>query len=102
MSSEDKQKNDIFVKGLTWGSYSLSENKMSFKSDNKNWFEIPFNSLSNVQLSNNKTEITLEFNKDEENADGAICELRFIVPESDEKQKDNKKMKKLKKKKKKL
>jgi structure-specific recognition protein 1 len=93
MSSEDNQKNDVFVKGLTWGSYSLSENKMSFKSDNKNWFEIPFNSLSNVQLSNNKTEITLEFNKDDENADGAICELRFIVPESEEKQKDNKKQK---------
>ena len=91
MSSEERPKKDVFVKGLNWGSYSFTENEMIFKSENKNWFQIPFNSLSNV--GSNKTDITLEFNKDEDNLDGAICELRLFVPEQEEKQKDNKKLK---------
>ena len=90
MSSEDKNKKDPFVKGLNWGSYDLSENKMTFKGDSKDWFQIPFNSLSNVQQGTNKNEITLEFNKDDDNNDSAIVELRLYVPEQ-EKPKDNKK-----------
>ena len=93
MSNEDKNKKDLFVKGLNWGSYSLSENKISFQSDSKDWFQIPFNSLSNVQQGTNKNEITLEFNKDDDNNDSAICELRLFVPELDEKQKEKKKQK---------
>jgi hypothetical protein len=93
MSNEDKSKKDLFVKGLNWGSYSLSENKISFQSDSKDWFQIPFNSLSNVQQGTNKNEITLEFNKDDDNNDSAICELRLFVPELDEKQKEKKKQK---------
>ena len=97
MSSDNKQKKDLFVKGLTWGTYSLSENEMDFKGESKDWFKIPFNSLSNVQQGINKNEITLEFNKDEDNNnDSAICELRLFVPDQDlnkDKQKDKKKQK---------
>ena len=85
MSLEDKNKKELFVKGLNWGSYSLSENKISFKGDSKDWFQIPFNYLANVQQGTNKNEITLEFNKDEDN-DSAICELRLFVPDQETKQ----------------
>ena len=97
MSSVNRQKEDIFVKGLNWGSYFLSGNEMDFTSDSKKWFAIPFNSLSNVQQGTNKNEITLEFNKDDDNNnDSAICELRLFVPDQDikqEKQKEKKRQK---------
>ena len=96
MSSEDKSKNELFVKGLNWGSYSLSENKISFKGDSKDWFQIPFNYLTNVQQGTNKNEITLEFKKDDENNDSAICELRLFVPDQDTKQEKQKEKKKQK------
>ena len=95
MSSENKQKKDLFVKGLNWGSYSLSENEMDFKNNTKDWFKIPFNSLSNVQQGTNKNEITLEFNKDDDNKnDSAICELRLYVPDQEIKQEKKEKKKK--------
>ena len=77
-----------FVKGLNWGSYSISDNKMEFKNESKEWFQIPFNSLSNVQQGTNKNEITLEFNKDEDDEDNPICELRLYVPEQEVNQKE--------------
>ena len=82
-----------FVKGLNWGSYSISDNKMEFKNESKEWFQIPFNSLSNVQQGTNKNEITLEFNKDEDDEDNPICELRLYVPEQEVNQKEKKKPK---------
>ena len=95
MSSDNKQKRDLFVKGLNWGSYSLSENEMAFKNNTKDWFKIPFNSLSNVQQGTNKNEITLEFNKDDDNNnDSAICELRLYVPDQEIKQEKQKEKKK--------
>ena len=51
MSTANKSKEDMFVKGLNWGSYSLKENEMGFEGDSKNWFQIPFNSLSNIIFS---------------------------------------------------
>ncbi len=90
MSSDDTKKKDIFVKGVTWGSYAFSENKMNFTNNSKEWFDIPFNSLSNA--GSNKNDITLEFNKDDDNNDSAICELRLFVPELEVK-KDKKKKK---------
>ena len=84
MSTANKSKEDMFVKGLNWGSYSLKENEMGFESDSKNWFQIPFNSLSNIQQGTNKNEITLEFNKDDDNnKDSAICEIRLFIPDQD-------------------
>ena len=95
MSSDNKQKRDLFVKGLNWGSYSLSENEMDFKNNTKEWFKIPFDSLSNVQQGTNKNEITLEFNEDDENNNrGAICELRLYVPDQEIKQEKQKEKKK--------
>ena len=70
---------------------------MGFESDSKTWFQIPFNSLSNIQQGTNKNEITLEFNKDDENNnDSAICEIRLFIPDQDikkekEKEKDKQK-----------
>ena len=86
--SSDNSKN-LFVKGLNFGSYSLSENCINFKGDSKDWFKIPLDSLSNVQQGSNKNELTLEFNKEEDNEDSALCELRLFVPDN-EKKKDEK------------
>ena len=84
---------DKFVKGLNWGSYSISGDKMDFKNESKQWFQIPFNSLSNVQQGTNKNEITLEFNKDDDDEENAICELRLYIPEQESNKNDKKKQK---------
>ena len=91
MSTENHHHEDRFVKGLNWGNYEIKENKLSFKSDSKNWFQIPMNSLTNVQQGSNKNEITLEFDKDDENEDGTICEIRLFVPDDIEKNAQKKK-----------
>ena len=85
--SEEITKKDAFVTGHTWGSYSLSEDKMRFSGQSKKWFDIPLNALSNVQQGGNKNEIALEFNKDEEIEDGAVCEIKLFIPEKDNKKK---------------
>jgi structure-specific recognition protein 1 len=90
MSSDGTNKKERFVKGLSWGSYSLTGDRMNFTNNSKEWFDIPFNSLSSVGIS--KNDITLEFNKDDDNNDSAICELRLFVPEVEVK-KENKKKK---------
>ena len=91
MTSENHHEGDRFVKGLNWGNYEIKENKLSFKGDSKNWFQIPMNSLINVQQGSNKNEITLEFDKDDENEDSAICEIRLLVPDDAEKNAQKKK-----------
>ena len=96
MSSDDKNKKDVFTKGLNWGSYTLSDNKIVFKGDSKEWFQIPLSSLSNVQQGTNKNEIALEFNKEDDNNDSAICEIRLFVPEQDNKQEKKKEKNKTK------
>ena len=80
--TEEVAKKEIFTKGHIWGSYNISEDKLRFNSESKKWFEIPFDNLSNVQQGGNKNEITLEFNKDEEIEDSAICEIKLLVPET--------------------
>ena len=84
--SEEVPKKETFVTGHTWGSYNLSEDKMRFIGQSKKWFDIPLNALSNVQQGGNKNEIALEFNKDDEVEDSAICEIKLFIP-----QKENKK-----------
>ena len=59
---------------------------MRFIGQSKKWFDIPLNALSNVQQGGNKNEIALEFNKDDEVEDSAICEIKLFIP-----QKENKK-----------
>ena len=86
MSSEEENKKEIFVKGHTWGSYAISDKKLQFNGEMKRWFEIPFDNLSNVQQGGNKNEITLEFNKDEDIEDSALCEIKLYIPEKEEKE----------------
>jgi structure-specific recognition protein 1 len=88
MSTEEMPKKESFVKGLTWGSYTLSEDKLRFNGESKKWFDIPLKALSNVQQGGNKNEIALEFNKDEDIEDSAICEIKLFVPEIDNKKKE--------------
>ena len=86
--SEETTKKDAFVTGHTWGSYSLSEDKMRFSGQSKKWFDIPLNALSNVQQGGNKNEIALEFNKEEEIEDGGVCEIKLFIPEKENKKKE--------------
>ena len=91
MSTEEISKKESFVKGVTWGSYTLSEDKLRFNGESKKWFDIPLKALSNVQQGGNKNEIALEFNKDEDIEDSAICEIKLFVPEIDNKKKESEK-----------
>ena len=91
MSTEEASKKDLFVKGHTWGSYELSEDRMRFSGESKKWFDIPLKALSNVQQGGNKNEIALEFNKDEDIEDSAICEIKLFVPEKQNKIKEKEK-----------
>ena len=98
MSSEKEmnqkpKKNDIFVKGLNWGNLKTTENEMLFSHKNKLWFDIPMNTISNIQYISNKNEIALEINQDDMNDDSALCELRLYVPEQEIKNNKNKNQK---------
>ena len=88
MSTEEAMKKETFTKGHTWGSYSISEDKLRFQAESKKWFDIPLNALSNV--GGNKNEIALEFNKEEEIEDSAICEIKLNIPELENKTKEKK------------
>ena len=92
MSTEEVSKKDSFVKGHTWGSYELSEERMRFSGESKKWFDIPLKALSNVQQGGNKNEIVLEFNKDEDIEDSAICEIKLFIPEKPNQKKEKEKV----------
>ena len=92
MSTEEVSKKDAFVKGHTWGSYELSEERMRFSGESKKWFDIPLKALSNVQQGGNKNEIALEFNKDEDIEDSAICEIKLFIPEKPNQKKEKEKV----------
>ena len=94
MSTEEISKKESFVKGVTWGSYTLSEDKLRFNGESKKWFDIPLKALSNVQQGGNKNEIALEFNKDEDIEDSAICEIKLFIPDKQNQKKEKEKWKK--------
>lgn len=81
--SKSSTKNDIFVKGLNWGNLKTTENEMIFSHKNKIWFDMPMNTISNIQYISNKNEIALEISQDDMNDDSALCELRLFIPEQD-------------------
>ena len=84
--SEQKER---FVKGRSWGNYSLSDNKLEFTGDGKQWFDIPLSAIANVQHVPGKNELTLEFNQEEENVGDALCEMRLFIPNKEkEKEKE--------------
>ena len=62
---------------------------MRFIGQSKKWFDIPLNALSNVQQGGNKNEIALEFNKDDEVEDSAICEIKLFIPQKENKKDEN-------------
>ena len=94
MSAEEVLKKDSFVKGHTQGSYELSEERMRFNGESKKWFDIPLKALSNAKQGGNKIEIALEFNKDEEIEDSAICKIKLFIPDKQNQKKEKEKWKK--------
>jgi structure-specific recognition protein 1 len=63
----DKDTNNTgkkFVKGWSWGDIHLKQTGVEFSSNNQQWFNIPYNSISNVLLPT-KNEIGLEFNPED-------------------------------------
>ena len=83
------KKNDIFVKGLNWGNLKTTENELIFSHKSKIWFEMPLNTITNIQHITNKNEIALEINQDDVDDDLALCEMRLFVPEQEPKNKKN-------------
>ena len=55
--NQKSKKNEQFVKGLNWGDLKTTENELIFTHKSKLWFEIPMNSISNIQHIYNKNEI---------------------------------------------
>ena len=84
------KKSDVFVKGLNWGNLETTENELIFSHKSKLWFDMPMNTITNIQHIPNKNEIALEINQ-EDNEDMALCELRLFVPEQEIKNKKSNK-----------
>ena len=85
------QNESTYIKGRTWGNLSLTETEIDFTGENKKWFKIPYNSLTNVLAASNKNEITFEFNLDEEaQNDFNLCEMRLYVPDKENEKEENK------------
>lgn len=89
-TNSKSKKNEIFVKGLNWGNLKTTENELIFSHKSKLWFEMPMNTITNIQHITNKSEIALEINQDDLNEDSALCEIRLFVPEQEPKNKKNK------------
>jgi structure-specific recognition protein 1 len=88
--SQSKPKKDVFVRGLNWGDLKTTEEDLIFSHKSKLWFEMPVNTISNIQHISNKNEVALEVTQEEENADMNLCELRLFIPDKDFKNKKNK------------
>ena len=65
---------------------------MRFNGESKKWFDIPLKALSNAKQGGNKIEIALEFNKDEEIEDSAICEIKLFIPDKQNQKKEKEKI----------
>ena len=91
MNNIKPKKSDIFVKGLNWGNLKTTENELIFSHKSKPWFNMPMNSISNIQHISNKNEIALETNQEDANDDTALCEISLFVPEQEIKNKKNNK-----------
>ena len=72
-NNSKSKKNDIFVKGLNWGNLKTTENELIFSHKSKLWFEMPLNTITNIQHITNKNEIALEINQDDVDEDLALC-----------------------------
>ena len=65
---------------------------MRFNGESKKWFDIPLKALSNAKQGGNKIDIALEFNKDEEIEDSAICKIKLFIPDKQNQKKEKEKL----------
>ena len=89
-SQQTKVKKDLFVRGLNWGELEITDKDMLFSHKSKTWFEMPMNSISNIQHISNKSEVAIEINQEDQNSESILGELRLFVPDKDFKNKKNK------------
>lgn len=66
------------LRGWNWGKTSLAKNELLFNINNKPGFEIPYNKITNSNLTG-KNEVALEFNLDN-NVGDELVEMRFYIP----------------------
>ena len=88
--SQSKSKKDLFVRGLNWGDMKTTEENIVFSHKSKLWFEMPMNTISNIQHISNKNEVAIEITQEDQNCESNLCELRLFVPDKDNKNKKNK------------
>ncbi|CUM66225.1 uncharacterized protein PRCAT00003885001 [Priceomyces carsonii] len=69
------------LRGWNWGKPDLARNELIFQINNKPAFEIPYNEISNSNLTG-KNEVAVEFNLESENskAGDELVEMRFYIP----------------------
>ena len=88
--SQSKSIKDLFVKGLNWGELHTTEDDLIFSHKSKQWFEMPMNTISNIQHIPNKNEVAIEITQEDQNSEFTLSELRLFVPDKDLKNKKNK------------
>ncbi|CAK9435637.1 uncharacterized protein LODBEIA_P03640 [Lodderomyces beijingensis] len=69
------------LRGWNWGKTDLARNELIFNVNNKPAFEIPYDNISNSNLTG-KNEVAVEFNLDGNNnkLGDEVVEMRFYVP----------------------
>lgn len=67
------------LRGWNWGKTDFARNELIFQVNNKPGFEIPYNQMSNANLTG-KNEVAVEFNLEQENVGDELIEMRFYVP----------------------
>ncbi|KAI5963261.1 POB3 [Candida pseudojiufengensis] len=69
------------LRGWNWGKTDLARNELIFNVNNKPSFEIPYDSISNSNLTG-KNEVAVEFNLDggKDKLGDEVVEMRFYVP----------------------
>ncbi|ODV70530.1 SSrecog-domain-containing protein [Hyphopichia burtonii NRRL Y-1933] len=68
------------LRGWNWGKTDLARNELIFQVNNKPAFELPYNDISNSNLTG-KNEVAVEFNLDNGQKTGdEVVEMRFYIP----------------------
>lgn len=67
------------LRGWNWGKTDFARNEMIFQINSKPGFEIPYNHITNANLTG-KNEVAVEFNLDKEPVGDELIEMRFYVP----------------------
>ncbi|KAI5951404.1 POB3 [Candida jiufengensis] len=67
------------LRGWNWGKTDLARNELIFNINNKPSFELPYDSISNSNLTG-RNEVAVEFNLDQDKIGDEVVEMRFYVP----------------------